>query len=811
MDTHPIGIRSLLAVLLTAPLAAAAQLTPDFITILGGSANERVFAIATDQNGNTYVVGETASVDFPVVGGIQASRRGSFDAFVVKLARDGDVVWSTYLGGDGFDSGRGIAVDAGGNVWVTGYTDSLNFPLQNALDANRGGFSDAFIARLSPTGNALTFSTYFGGSDGDNAEAIAIDTDGRIYVAGRTRGGLTLVNPAQATLGGVEDAFVARLNAAATAYEHVTYLGGNATEITNAIAAGPAGRACIAGLSQSTVFPAVNPVQPGFGGGATDAFYAAIDTTAGTVEVASLMGGSGDDVIHGVDCDGQRLGVVGDTDSTDFPTGSTGTPVQIASGGGRDGFAVTVTIATGAREVASYSGGFRDERLVGIELAGDGSFSAAGDSSSSRVDMATAAPEAAATVGVHRSLDGGATWEAFGLPGLAINRLAVSPTDPRTLLAATDDGLYTSTDNGATWARQAAALVQRVVHDVTVDPFDPCVWVAGIESSPIDGASPVGAARTANCGASWAPWALPALRFRSVAFLPNGNRLVAQADRVATGGEGTPADTCLLDDTGALRTCLDQGSSTNVVVADPTAPCRFIIGNETGAVTTYEGTAIGGCDYPLSTLYSTATPTSRIRSLLAVPSPLPGIARQIAGAEDGRIVYRDGQGPWTTATTQNCAVSTLAALPAPGVVAAGGCPTIRAEGITELTGDVLVATTVSENTGATASRDVVGVNTDLFLGTNLTARPYFAASSELTEALLFLDDPGTCPREVTAVVSTVANYRVAANGRGKCGYDETDPRVGLRGTPGGVDVVVSGRGPATDVVFANGFEGPPID
>jgi hypothetical protein len=802
MSTCRVPALLLAALLLLGANAVSAQPQPDFLTVLGGSGADRVFDVASDQAGNTYVVGETSSTDFPLVAASQATLRGSADAFVAKLAPNGSVLWATYFGGDGFDSGRGVAVDAGGRVWVTGYTDSSNLPLAGALDANRGGFSDAFILRLSGAGGEREFSTYFGGGDTDNGERIAVDDDGAIYVVGRTRGGLALLNPFQSVFGGGEDVFLAVLNPSATAYTMVSYFGGNFLDLPTSIGVVAPGRICIAGLSQSTVFPAVNPVQPGFGGGG-DAFYALIDTDAPNVALASLVGGSNADIARGIACDGNRVAVVGETLSLDFPTGGSGTPVRLASAGARDGFTLVVTSATGAREAASYYGDFRDDRLVGVALAADGSFDAIGSSASSDTTTASAAPIAAATSGVHRSGDGGATWQQAGLAGIAVNSLRLAPTNTPILLAATDVGLYRSDDDGGNWNLSANAFVRRVVHDVSIDPQNPCTWIAGIESAAGDGATPVGAVRSTDCGGNWAPWSVPARRFRSLAFLADNTRVVAQMDRISTTEGGTLADTCLLDDRGVIRACLDQGASTNLVHVDTTAACRFLIGNESGSVTTLEGTTLGGCDHPLNVAFSSATPGSRVTALLALPSPNVGITRQIAGAADGRIVYRDGAAAWNTAATLLCAVSALAA--GSNGVLAGGCPSVRAEGITELIGDTLQLTTITESTGAAAAGGLLRTNLSLFLNTNITSR-VTVADSERLEALLFLDEPGTSNREVAAATLRLGNIRIVANVRGQNGYAADGARIRVLGSTAGINAAVFGKGPLPDGVLKDGFE-----
>src|SRR5262245_27811061 len=140
--------------------------TLDYATFLGGSSTDSAFAVAADAAGNTYVTGTTASADFPATAGaFDGSLNGLYDAFVAKFRPDGIVAWATYLGGDGDERGHGIAVDAGGNVYVTGRTDSANYPTTaGSLAPAFNGGVDAFVTKLNADGATLAYSTYLGGS-----------------------------------------------------------------------------------------------------------------------------------------------------------------------------------------------------------------------------------------------------------------------------------------------------------------------------------------------------------------------------------------------------------------------------------------------------------------------------------------------------------------------------------------------------------------------------------------------------------------------------------------------------------------------
>src|SRR5262249_20611810 len=152
-------------------------------TYLGGSGPEGLFSssagLALDSSDNVYVTGTTPSADFPTHNPIDPTLSGVGDAFVTKLNSTlSSLVYSTYLGGSGVDSGVAIAVDSSGNAYVTGTTNSADFPTQNAIQATPGGGGDAFVTKLNAQGDALLYSTYLGGSGADSSTSIAVDASG---------------------------------------------------------------------------------------------------------------------------------------------------------------------------------------------------------------------------------------------------------------------------------------------------------------------------------------------------------------------------------------------------------------------------------------------------------------------------------------------------------------------------------------------------------------------------------------------------------------------------------------------------------
>src|SRR5438132_548275 len=203
-----------------------------YSTYLGGSGSDASSGIAVDTQGNAYVTGVTRSSDFPTTAGaFQTTFGGLINAFVTKLNPTGTaLLYSTYLGGFGSNQGFAIAVDTLGNAYVTGGA-VRDFPttLGAFQPAFGGGFFDAFVTKLNPTGTALVYSTFLGGSNDDEGFGIAADAAGNAYVTGFTQSSNfpTRAGAFQATFGGVEDTFVTKLDPTGAALVYSTYLGGS--------------------------------------------------------------------------------------------------------------------------------------------------------------------------------------------------------------------------------------------------------------------------------------------------------------------------------------------------------------------------------------------------------------------------------------------------------------------------------------------------------------------------------------------------------------------------------------------------------
>lgn len=352
-----------------------------YSSFLGGAGSDVAIGVAIDGDGAAYVTGYTMSANFPTTPG--AYRRtfgGVADAYVTKVSPNGhSLVYSTYLGGSSEDVGESVAVNRKGAVVVAGYTRSANFPTTSgAVQRSFGGVYDAFLAKLGPTGGALKYSTYLGGSSDDEGFAVTLDATGAdAFVTGSTGSSNfpTTVGVYQRQRRGRLDAFVAKVHPVdGLPLAYSTYLGATGDDLASGIALGDVeGRVYVTGLTSSTAYPTTSGAfQRVYGGGHFDAFVTKLNPPASGLNYSTYVGSSGDDQGVGIQVDGTGDAFVsGSTTSSRFPV--TGAAFQRNYHGASDAFVTKVDPNPGQPLVYStYLGGtkFDAAYLLGIDSAG---------------------------------------------------------------------------------------------------------------------------------------------------------------------------------------------------------------------------------------------------------------------------------------------------------------------------------------------------------------------------------------------------------------------------------------------------------
>jgi hypothetical protein len=393
--------------------AFVAKLSPDgsallYSTYLGGSYEDAAFGVAVDGKGAAYVTGVSESSDFPSTpGAFQTSgpcddQPTCSDAFVAKLSPAGSaLLFATFLGGSGSESGDGIAVDQAGSAYVMGMTNSSNFPTRNAVQPSYGGGTcsyptyhycfDAFVTKLNATGSALAYSTYLGGSDDEayyfgQTGGIALDPSGYAYVTGYTFSAYDFptYHALQPTWGGgLVDAYVTKLSPSGTAFVYSTYLGGKTGDFGKSIAADGAGDAYVTGTTNSTDFPTTPGCFQSTNKGENDVFLSKIRTDGSALVYSSYLGGSDHDSATSIAVDkAGNAHVTGFTySSADFPTKNAFQPVF--GGGYEDAFVTELSPAGSGLVYSSYLGGggyqdAGDDAGLGVALDAQGNAYVAG-------------------------------------------------------------------------------------------------------------------------------------------------------------------------------------------------------------------------------------------------------------------------------------------------------------------------------------------------------------------------------------------------------------------------------------------------
>jgi uncharacterized protein (TIGR03437 family) len=574
---------------------------------MGGSGQDYATAVASDSAGNVYVVGLTYSPDFPVTAGaVQTKFGGTSDAFVSKLGPDGKRIWSTYLGGILDDWATGVALDSSGNILVTGWTRSANFPLlnpiQGALDSGATDNYDAFVTKLDPNGAKLLYSTFLGGAKDDGAAGITVDSGGNAYVAVSTNSATGFPG-----LQNGPDQFgivVTKLNPQGA----ITYSFFHPNGQAGGIALDAAGAVYVAGSVGSTLPSSTTKMFGTPGAGYAIAFKISPDGSKKIFDTG--LGGSVQAGGTGIAVNGAgEVYVAGTTSSVDFPLAH---PLQ-TSPGARPVFKSTDSGATWKP--------FDDLPFAATQVL------AADPTNANTLYVASS------DLGVFKSVDGGATWTKAnsGIASTNVTVLAIDPVHSQTLYAATAAAVYKSVDGANTWS--AIDTLSNAISRLLVDAQNPNIVyeVGNAMRKSTDG------------GATWNAVTFPQT-FASAALDPRVSGHIFAVSNLVFGGSfgGTGQNPY-------LYRSVDGGATwIQVSLTSPTGP-GLVVDGSTNPSTIYNGMNSLSVDGGV-TWAAIPTPPFQISSVTTLAVDTSGNL-YAAAAGVGVFVSHDHAKTWTQVGT----------------------------------------------------------------------------------------------------------------------------------------------------------------
>lgn len=421
-----------------------------YSTYFGGTGSDVSNALAIDNAGNAYIAGNSDAPGFILLGLLQLSP-GSVDTLVAGFdtTKTGGAsnVFDSSFGGAGTDVATGVALDAAGQIYITGYTNSGAFPTTaGAYNSTLNGSQAAFLSVVAANHSSFSYSTYLGGTGQSAATGIALDASNHAYLTGWAKNGFPITAGAYQTAfgGGSSDAFVAELDptlSGNSSLVYATYLGGGGADQGDALAVDSTGSVFTTGSTTGSLPTTADAYQPTYGGSSHDAFFATLGAGGGNLVYATYLGGSSDDVGTGIATDGAGgVYLAGYTNSSDFQettAGAASTSLNGGAGGAYDGFALKFTVS-GSNTAPTLNGA---NNLTAIN---EDDATSPGTLVSSLIAGQVTDPDPGALSGIavtavdntngawQYSTNGGTSWLAFGAPSIAAARLLAA--DANTLV-----------------------------------------------------------------------------------------------------------------------------------------------------------------------------------------------------------------------------------------------------------------------------------------------------------------------------------------------------------------------------------------
>ncbi|HSK70137.1 MAG TPA: carboxypeptidase regulatory-like domain-containing protein [Pyrinomonadaceae bacterium] len=513
-----------------------------FSTTIGGSDYEYGYALAVDSEGNAYVGGTTKSFNFPTVNAVQTKHSSegkeylAEDGFVAKIASGGETIqFSSYLGGNGFDWVNGMTADKEGSLIVTGRTQSTDFPLVNALQSTLRD-NDAFLTKFSPSGNSLLFSTFWGGTGYDNGNSVEVDANSNIVLVGSTHStDFPVANALQADAKGQGEAFISKFSSGGSQVLFSTYLGGRESDQIQDVDLDEEGNIYVTGLTNSSNFPQVRSIKSksqyfrSSDGGAswsnfnTDLLSSIFDFAFHPTDPLRMFAVTNDGVMKTSDGGDtwEKVASVPAAQSYNSieynpqdpneiylgfrePTGHYNGRVAVSKDGGATWSVfsqftlgsdpIIRLIVSPANPQIIYAANFQNAyktvdgganwvRITTQALWAIQDF-AVNPANPSIVFIA----QAYSAGGIHRSLDGGATWQKMsnGISGEYAQFVVISPREPHTVYARTGGGTFKSSDNGDSWTQMQ---LPQIANNLTPDPFSASTLylIGGLNDNTVPG------------------------------------------------------------------------------------------------------------------------------------------------------------------------------------------------------------------------------------------------------------------------------------------------------------------------------------